>query len=781
MPAKDLAAGEVGLPRFAPGPDTDADVFRFSSHERANEALEFGLSMREAGFHIFVLGENRSGRMTATLAYLRNAMAGKPRPDDWVYLNNFRHPHRPRPYRLPAGVGRKFRDRMAALVPQLREALQKAFGEDANQDRLQEESKQLRAEIGRRIEALRTEARQHGLDISQTQQGLGVVRGEQPEGAPEPTEEQRQEMERVGSRIADELAELNRWAGREQAGLSERVGEMAREIADGAIAGPVERLTADFSGHEGLDRWLVELRADILDNLAYFQTQEDQKPRAPLQTPEIRYAVNLVVDHSDDEHPGVEVEANPTYENLFGRMEYRQIGGVLTTDFTLIQSGALHRANGGILVLRAEALAAAPNSWQFLKGALRDGEIQMEELHRYGAVPIAGAPKPEPIPLDVKVVIVGAPRWYYTFFSADPDFQNYFKIKADIDADMDASAANIGCYSGLIRRMTREHGGCEIEDAAITRLLGVASRWAADRTKLSSRFEMVEDVLTEAIEIAGCRESGSVGEQAVIDALAQRRQRNARIEDRIQESIRRRTVMIDTQGAVTGQVNALTVRDLGDYAFGAPARVTARVSIGRLGVVNIEREAELGGPIQQKGAMVLQGYLAGHFARRIPLSFTCSITFEQSYGGVEGDSASLAEVLAVISDLAGLPVRQDLAITGSMNQRGEAQAIGGAHHKIEGFFRACVEAGGLTGTQGAVVPAANEANVVLDDDVAEAVAAGRFHVYSVTHIDEALELFLGMPAGVPGPDGAYPADTVYGRALAQLESFDRIISARERH
>ncbi len=778
MAARNLPAEDIGPPHFEPGEETDADVFHFTSHRRAREALAFGLSIDEPGFHIFVLGENRSGRMTATLAYLREAVRDRPRPDDWVYLNNFRHPHQPRPYRLPAGAGRAFRDRMAALIPQIREALQTAFSEEDNQERLQEESNRLRAEIGRRIEGLRAEARQHGLDIAQLPQGMSVVRAQQ-EG--EPTPEQIEVMEREGNRIAEELAELNRWAAREQLSMTERVNQMAREIADNAIADPINQISTDFAAYRGLNRWLIELHADILENLAFFQAQEEGRPRAPLATPEIRYAVNLIVDHGDDEHPGVEVEANPTYENLFGRMEYRQIGGVLNTDFTLIQAGALHRANGGILVLRAEALAAAPFSWQFLKGALRDGEIQMEELHRYGAVPIAGAPKPQPIPLDVKVVIVGAPHWYYTFFSVDPDFQSYFKIKADIDADMDASPENIGCYSGLIRRMTREHGGCTIDDAAISRLLGVASRWAADRTKLSSRFELLEDVLTEAIEVADCRKSGSVTEQAVITALTQRRHRNARIEDRVQEAIRRQTVLIDTKGAVTGQVNALTVRDLGDHSFGAPARVTARVSIGRLGVVNIEREAELGGPIQQKGAMVLQGYLAGHFARRIPLSFTCSITFEQSYGGVEGDSASLAEVIAVISDLAGLPVRQDLALTGSMNQRGEAQAIGGAHQKIEGFFRTCVEAGGLTGTQGAVIPRANEANLVLDDDVLEAVAAGKFHIYSVAHVDEALELFLGTPVGEPDREGNYPTDTVYGRALAQLESFDRIISARERH
>ena len=519
------------------------------------------------------------------------------------------------------------------------------------------------------------------------------------------------------------------------------------------------------------------MRNDVLENLHLFSAGE--QPGIRRELPEDRYTVNLFVDHSDDPNPGVLLEANPTYENLFGRMEYRPAEGGLYTDFTMLRAGSVHRANGGILVIRADALARNPISWEFLKGALRDGESRIEELQRNGAVPLAGAPRPKPVPLDLKVVIVGAPRFYYAFFSIDPEYQTYFKVKADIDADMDTTPENIASYAALIRQIAQDHRKFDCDDAAVQRLIGMATRWASSREKLTARFEIVEDVVVEAVELAIKAGQESVTEAIVVQAIENRRRRNARIEDRMQESITDGQVMIATTGRTVGQVNGLTVRDLGDHAFGGPSRITARASAGRLGVINIERQVALGGPIQQKGVMVLQGFLSGRFARRFPLSFNCSITFEQNYGGVEGDSASMAEVLAILSDLSGIPLRQDIGITGSMNQRGDAQAIGGAHHKIEGFFRCCLEAGDLTGEQGVVVPRANEKNLILRDDVSDAVATEKFHIWSVETIEEAVELFMDMPVGEADADGRFPADTVYGRVQVELEAFDRALYERE--
>jgi len=542
----------------------------------------------------------------------------------------------------------------------------------------------------------------------------------------------------------------------------------------------LEELQGEFSGIGGLARWLTELRVDILDDPGRFravtgdaQATESQEP------PERRYAVNLLVDHGDVTHPRVVLESNPTYETLFGRIEYRQAQGSVETDFTLIRAGALHRANGGILVLRAESLAADPTVWSFLKAALRDGEIRIDELQRAQMLPIAGAPKPRPIPLELKVVIVGAPRWYAVFSGGDADFYTYFKVKADIDTDVAATPDNLAVYAALIDGMARHCGLDGASAEATSRLLGIAARWADRRDKLTARIELVEDLVTEAAVRAVHAKERALDEAAVREAYDARRRRNARLEDRVLRSIVENEMMIETVGAAVGQINALTVIDIGDWRFGTPTRVTARASVGRAGVVNIERDVALGGPIQQKGAMVLQGFLAGCFAQNRPLSFTCSITFEQSYGGVEGDSASLAELIAVLSDLARVPVRQDLAITGSVNQAGRAQAIGGALDKIEGFYRVCgAKSGGLTGAQGVIVPEANRAHLVLDDEVAAAVAAGRFHVYPVATVAEAAELLLGLRAGEPDEWGAYPPDSLFGRVAARLAEFDRILAER---
>ncbi|MEL0113632.1 MAG: AAA family ATPase, partial [Rickettsiales bacterium] len=462
--------------------------------------------------------------------------------------------------------------------------------------------------------------------------------------------------------------------------VQERTLELGRQAADFTCGPLIDSVAAEFSEIPDLTRWLVALKTDIIENYRFFLPVPEDVQRPPEMEPAIRYAVNLLVDHQGAKHAPIVVEPNPTYEKLFGRIEYRQSPRGMETDFTLVCGGAFHRANGGILILRADGVASAPGAWQAIKAALRDNELRLEEPFRNSGPAVAGAPSPQPIPLDLKVVLVGAPRWYYTYFSADPEFQSYFKLKADIDPVMEASAENLANYAGMIRTMARKAGAGKrkCDDAAIALLLGLSSRWAADRGKLSSQFERISDVVDESCRIAQDSGSGAITRDLVVRALEANRRRNARIEDRIQERIAKKSVLISTSGKKVGQVNALTVRDLGDHAFGTPSRVTASASIGRRGILNIERDVGLGGPILQKGALVLQGLLTGRFARRFPLSFNVSITFEQSYGGVDGDSASLAELVCLLSDLSGVPVRQDLAITGSVNQHGEAQAIGGA-------------------------------------------------------------------------------------------------------
>ena len=791
MAIREIGAQEAGLPAYdvpESAVSSDARVFNLSSHARARDALDFGLRARDPGFNIFVLGEDRAGRMTATLAYLEEAIAGGKRPDDWIYLNNFKRKNEPLAVRLPAGQGRKFRDAMAEMVPQLRRALHQAFGRGEYQQSLSELETEMRAAVSKGIEAARAVAEKAGLSLVQSPQGLVVValgEDDKPRDVSEFPEDERKVMEAAGTEVGKMLAEVNRDAARHQAKMVEQVRELNNAVAENAVSGLIDELTKRFKDHAGLNRWLVGFRVDVIENIELFRDAGDGPelppgmPRPPMPTPEERYAVNLFVDNADVAGPPIALEGNPTYENLFGRIEYRQVGGVLQTDFSLVQPGALHRANGGILVLRADAIAAQGGSWNHLKGALRDGVIRMEEQYRSGGIPVAGAPKPAPVPLNVKVVIVGPPQWFYAFFSVDSEYQAYFKVKAEIDGEMDATPENLACYAGLLQGFANKHGATTCTPDAINYLLGYASRLAFDREKLSARFELVEDIVNEAIYAARADGDKQIDREAIRAARASRRTRNARMEDRVHEQIQRGGVMISTSGEAVGQINGLTVRDMGDHAFGAPSRVTARTSVGRRGVTNIERETMLGGPIQQKGALVIQGFLSGLLARRIPLSFSASITFEQSYGGVDGDSASLAEVLAILSDLSGAPLRQDLAVTGSMNQHGEVQAIGGLTFKAEGFYRTCVESGPLTGTQGVVFPRSNESGLVLDDHITEDIAAGRFHVYSAAHLDEAIELFTGIAAGVPDANGNYPADTIYGRVAAQLVEFDRALDERD--
>lgn len=778
MAARKIPADELGFPTITPGAAKHGDPFALSSHRRAREALEFGLGVRDQGFNIFVIGDDRSGRMTATRTFLERVIKDRPAQDDWVYLNNFRNPHQPRPYRLPNGMGRDFKNRMERLVPQLRDAFTKAFTGDEYQSMIRTRTEEVGREIGKTFEALRAEAQSHGLDIAETPQGPVLVqKREEGQEPPEPTPEQREKLNAIGEKIARDLIELNRRAVRQQAEVGKWVREVSRQMGDRAIGALMDDLEGEFGKYPGLSRWLVQLRVDVLDNIDLFREGGRQQQTGAVERPDQRYGVNLVVDHGDEDHPQVVVESNPTYENVFGSIEFRQVQGSLETDFTLIRPGALHRANGGVLVMRADALAFNPVTWVFLKNALRDNEIRIEPRIA-SPLPIAGSPKPEPIPLNIKVVLIGSPKWYYLAYLPDPDLATYFKVKADIDGEMELTDANVNCYSGLIRGMAENHGG-SCADGAISTLLGLASRWAGQRDKLSARFEMVEDVIGEAVQIA--KQDGErteINTKDILAAITSRRRRNSQIEDQVHERISDRTVMIDTKGSVTGQINGLTVMQVGDHTFGAPTRITARVSIGRRGITNIERESLLSGPIQQKGVMVLQGFLAGHFAKRIPLSFDCSITFEQTYSGVEGDSASMAELLAILSDIAGIPIRQDLAITGSVNQRGLSQTIGGVRHKIEGFYRTCLDDGGLSGTQGVVVPKANEPHLILRREVIDAIRAGKFHIYSVETVEDAIDLFFGMPAGEADANGVYAVETVYGKVQKALEEFDRVLTER---
>ncbi len=782
MAVKELVARDVGIPEFDAEPAAGSMAFDLSSHSRAGAALALGLDTPGTDYNVYVIGPDRSGRMTATRDFVESWVADRAPSNDWVYVLDFAFPSTPKPMQLPPGMGRRLKTSLEEVIPTLGRELASAFSSEDYQRQLGQLKAKGEASVQERLRELEAEAQSNGLSIVNTPQGA-VLAALSDDGTPEPLNalpvERRRELEERSGRFLEQMAQINRDAARLQRRYFETVRQMNRDIAARATEGLLGGLEETFADFTEVSAWLADLRTDVSDHYELFLAEEGGMLTARSELAQRRYCVNLLVDRGGTDRPPVVVEQNPTYENLFGRIEYRQLpGGGLETDVGLVQPGALHRANGGVLILRAEALVAQPLLWGFLKAALRDGEIRIEEFYRANSPPIAGAPKPAPIALDLNVVMVGAPQWYYAFFAIDPEFQLYFKVKAEIEATVDATAENLKCYAGLVAGAA-ERLGVVLAADAMPRLLGLSARWAGHRERLTSSFELASDVLTEAARIAGA--GVPVTAEHTRQAVATRRQRNGQMEDRVHRSIQDNMILIQTEGEVVGQINGLSVQSPGDHTFGTPARITARCSIGRRGVINIERLVAMSGPIQQKGSMVLQGILMQKFAQRFPLSFDCSVTFEQLYAGVEGDSASMAEYVAIISELADLPVRQDLAITGSINQLGEAQVIGGVHHKVEGFYRACLSCGALTGTQGVVMPSHNEVNLIVRDEVRDALAGGRFHVYSVARVEEAIELFMGRPAGQPDGAGKYPADSVYARVVERLTGFDEALAARGTH
>ena len=739
-----LRGAQVGIPRF-PWRDAPASAFLLSSHRRAREALDLGLAIDAPGYNIFVLGEDRTGRMSATMDYLRS-LEREPSAGggDWIYLHNFHDEAAPLAFQLRAGDGRRFVEATDKFLWRTRTMLHAALNSEGHRERV----RALYREVDARVAAAQGKRRrsQGGAAARSTRRAV-----RRPAGAPDAT----------ADRIERESAQLRTAA-------DERREALDRKTLTAILDDEFPPLGQGFAEYAGLRVWLDEFRADLLSHIDVLADAEadDEGGLRILE----RYRVNLLVERAPAEG-GVVVEANPTYDNLFGRIEYKRVEGVAETNFLLIRPGALHRANGGILVLRAESLMRDETAWRFLKAALRDREIRIEELHRVGSMPITGLPKPHPIPLDVKVVIVGSRDSYFRFFAEDTEFHIHFKVKADIEPDMEASDTNLAHLGSLIGVMGAAHGILCTRDA-VSLLLGLASRFAGRRDVVSSRFELLEDLLCEATQFASNRQS--LPPDAIYAAWQALQRRNGRAEQRFFDSIRRGHVAIATKGMAVGQVNALTVRDVGEHRFGRPSRVTARASIGRNGVVNIERMAELGGRIQQKGALVVEGYLRGVFGQHHPISFDCSITFEQNYGGVDGDSASVAELLAILSTLAEVPLRQDLAVTGSFNQHGEVQAVGDLIEKIEGFFRA-TEIERVAGLRhGVVLPSSNIADLVLDDDVTAAVETGVFEIWGIAHVAEAVDLLC-----VSERSSQRASQSVFAAAAETLARFDAVLWERE--
>ncbi len=731
---------------------------------RAIEAVTFGIGMRRQGYNLFLLGPAGIGKHSLAQQFLdRQAKAG-PIPSDWCYVNNFDDPGKPKALRLPAGREARLRSDMAALVEELRVAIPAAFDSDDYRTRKQGIERQFKERHEQEFAEVQKHAREKSIALIRTPAGLvlGPLRNGEVLGAEEfralPEAEQERlkvDMESVQRELQDTLHKVPKWDKEQR----EKIRELNREVTRFSVGHLIDALRREYADLGNVLEYFTAAEADIVENAQDFLASASEPPPGlpflPAESPSFtRYEVNVLIDNAALTGAPVIYEDHPTHPNLIGRVEHISQFGALITDFTLIKAGALHRANGGYLILDALKVLTQPFAWEGLKRVLRSGEIRIESLGQILSLVSTVSLDPEPIPLDVKVVLLGERLLYYLLSAYDPEFNELFKIGADFEEDMATTPGSLPLYARLIGTLAKSDNLRPFDRDAVARVIEHSRRLAGDTEKLSTHVLSVADLLREADYWSRTNGSEVVTGADVESAIAAQIRRASRVRERINEEIRRGTVLIATSGAVTGQVNGLSVIQLGQYAFGRPTRITARVRLGGGRVVDIEREVKLGGPIHSKGILILTGFLGARYVPDRPLSLSASLVFEQSYGGVEGDSASLAELIALLSALAEIPVRQSLAVTGSVNQFGQVQAIGGVNEKVEGFFDLCTDR--LDGTHGVIIPNANVRHLMLRKDVIEAAAAGKFHIYPVSTVDEAIALLTGVEPGQREPSGQFP-------------------------
>jgi lon-related putative ATP-dependent protease len=737
----------------------------FVGQERAEEAVEFGIGIQGEGYNIFALGPPGSGKHSLLRRAFEARAKSREVPSDWCYVHNFRQPHKPLAIQLPAGQGAELAQDMDRLIEELRTALSTAFESEEYQNRRQEIQETFQEDQEKAFEELRTKAEGEGFTLLRTPAGLGfapVKDGEvvEPEAFQKLDEEERKKLEAAVSGLQEDLQKILRRLPRLQREMQERLRDLQREMASMAAGGLIEDLTHKYESFPRIVDHLAQVKEDVIQSVRDFVADDDDQGESrqmaqavmsvaggPSESPQLRrYKVNLLVDHSQSERGPVVDEDNPTYTNLVGRVEHIPQMGALLTDFNLIKPGALHRANGGYLILDARKVLLQPYAWEGLKRALNAGKIHIESPGQaYGLLSTVSL-EPEAIPLDVKVGLMGDRELYYMLSALDPEFDELFKVMADFETALEKDRRSVKAYAKLIAGLAREGELRPFDRAAVGRVIEHASRLVEDSDKLTARLRQVSDLLREADYWAGQRKQKVVRLEDVQKAIDAQIHRADRLRERMQEQILRKTIYIDTAGEQVGQINGLSVIELGGYSFGRPSRITARVRLGKGDVVDIEREVELGGPLHSKGVFILEGFLGARYAEETPLSLSASLVFEQSYGGIDGDSASSAELYALMSAIGELPIRQSLAVTGSVNQLGEIQPIGGVNEKIEGFFDICSQRG-LSGDQGVIIPASNIKHLMLRSDVVEAVGKGTFHVYPVRTVDQGMSLLTGLPAG----------------------------------
>jgi lon-related putative ATP-dependent protease len=783
--------------------DELTDIDQVVGQPRAVAAIEFGIGIKRQGYNLFCLGPSGTGKHSIVESFLRRAATDKPVPSDWCYVHNFDEPHKPSALKLPTGRAIPFRDAMGQLVRELKAAIPAAFENNDYQSRRQLIEEEFRGHQAKVFQTVQEEAQAKNIAIVQGQQGFVFTPtqdGEpmKPEAFNALPEDQKAETRTSIEGLQIRMQDVMRQMPALEKETREKLRELNRETARRATGALLDGIRESFTDLPEVVAYLGRIEDDVVANLFDFLKAASEgaapgeagaKGVASLVagTNELtggdepasfrRYLVNVLVHGNNGAGAPVIIEDAPSLGNLIGNIEQTARFGTLTTDFTLIKPGALHRANGGYLVLDARKLLTQQMSWEELKRALINLEIRIGSLAQLTGYQSTVSLEPEPIPLDVKVVLVGEPGLYYTLSAQDPDFSHLFKVQAEFRDRMERTEQSIEHYSRLVASIVRREGLCPLDASAVALVIEHSARVVADRERLSARIGFIGDLVREADYWAGAEGCKTVTAKEVNQAIEATTYRADGVRDAMYEQIARETVLIDTEGEAVGQINGLSVLQIGGFSFGKPARVSAKVRLGRGEFIDIERQVSLGGPLHSKGVLILSGFLGARFGQERPLALSASLVFEQSYGGVDGDSASSTELYALLSALSDIPIKQSIAVTGSVSQNGEVQAIGGANQKIEGFFDIC-KADGLTGEQGVMIPASNVKHLMLRQDVVDACDAGKFHIYAVETIDQGIEVLTGVKAGTRKKDGSWQKDTVNFRVAARLE---RYVQQARRH
>jgi len=758
--------------------------------ERAIEALKLGLGIKDVKnrYNIYVAGGPGTGKMSAVQQFLSHASATEEQPPDLCYVHNFDNAYSPRYLELPAGRGCGLRTDVEQLIKRLKREIPKVFESDEFKAR----SKKIVEKHGTKrtalLEQMETKSRELGFTIQRTPIGINTLPLDE-NGEPLSQEEydalpedKREEIRGRQSEVQTLIQEHLQEVAKLDEGREGEIKELAKEAVLFMIEPQVNALRERYEGLPKVLDFLADVKKDVVENLEVFQNSGQQKKSPfPIPMPQAdpfkKYTVNVLVDNAKTDGAPVVVEQNATYPNLFGSIERRVQMGVATTDFTMIKPGSLHRANGGYLVLNANNLFRLGISWEALKIAIKRREIHIEDPWQMMGYSTTEGLRPEPVPFRIKLVIIGSPYIYELLHHYDEDFAKLFNVKADFGTEMERTPEREQQMARFLGSCCKQEPGVlPFDPTGVAKMVEYATELTGDQTKLSCEFGNLVSIVKEAAYWARTGGAETVHAEHVVKALNERDFRHDRLDAKIREMIERGTIFVDTEGEEAGQVNGLAVLQMGNYAFGKPSRITASVHAGKGGLVDIEREAKLGGKTHTKGIMILKGFLGDRFAQDRPLSFGASLAFEQSYSMIDGDSASSTELYAILSALSDLPIRQGLAVTGSVNQKGDVQPIGGVNQKIEGFYRVC-KAKGLTGDQGVLIPAANVENLMLDEEVVDAVKAGQFHIYPVSTIAEGIELLTGTPAGERQEDGTYPEESVFGHVVARLDAIHESMKA----